>query len=652
MGIGVAGLGHRRRAVALSLGAALGAIALTAPAAGAAGGHRGREETTSVATRTSPPTVVRFWSKRYTGYLQTADGAQLHYSVLLPRRRAFPQDHGRYPVILNYSGYDPGSIGGRAYKHGETAMSVALDRSLVEAGYAVLGVNMPGTGCSSGPLRFFEGAWGTDGAEAVQWAAHQGWSDGNVGMANWSFAGLSQLYVAEQNPANLRAIAPGMVVADPTRDVSHPGGLENTLFPAAWWLYIKAQWYFASETAQAEGDSACLANLAGHLQEGETENPSALTRAHPFADVFDEAQGTWRDAAKIHVPVFSVEDWQDEATGTRGGYYQAALNPATTYYLGTNGRHDIYVSRLFREKLISFFDRYVKGEQNGFERGPHVWLWQDTTSPESPLPEDAGMELAEPGWVITQAALPLSVQPVRLALRSGGVLGDVPASAAEGADSFTYPTLGPAVNADLGPGESEWEASTPTPSRTPEYATAPLARDFTFAGPASADLWVSTTGADADLQVTLTEVRPDGTEVYVQRGWLRLYERAVDPLLSSELEPFHQQSEAGSQPMQAGVPQLARVEIQKFSHTFRKGSSIRMWIDSPSMTGEWDFKALDGAAGAVSVLHDAIHPSSLVLGLLASEAPPIPPRACGALIAEPCRPATVPVPEGSETLGH
>ena len=207
------------------------------------------------------------------------------------------------------------------------------------------------------------------------------------------------------------------------------------------------------------------------------------------------------------------------------------------------------------------------------------------------------------------------------------------------------------MNADLSSGESAWEQSSPNPAKTPEYATAPLAEDVTFAGPASADLWVSSAIPDADLQVTLTEVRPGGTELYLQRGWLRLSERATDPELSSELEPFHQQTAEAALPMAAGVPQLARVEIEKFSHTFRKGSSIRIWIDTPSETGEWNFRTVPGS-GQVSILHDAAHPSALVLGLLSTEPAPVPPAQCGTLIGEPCRTTSVPVPAGSETLGR
>src|SRR4051794_37884088 len=89
------------------------------------------------------------WAKREWGYLTTPDGVQLRYSVLLPAAR------GRFPVLVNYSGYDAGTIGGDAYQQGETWMETDLDARLLKAGYALMGLQMRGTGCSSGTFDLF-----------------------------------------------------------------------------------------------------------------------------------------------------------------------------------------------------------------------------------------------------------------------------------------------------------------------------------------------------------------------------------------------------------------------------------------------------------------------------------------------------------------
>jgi putative CocE/NonD family hydrolase len=142
------------------------------------------------------------------GYFSTRDGTWLRYSALLP------SGPGPFPTILNYSGYDPGAIGGSAYLADNTAMSVNLDQTLVEHGYAVVGVNARGTGCSEGQFDFLGPDFGRDGADAIEFIATQPWSDGAVGMANWSWAGMAQLATASAHPAHLRAIAPGMTAGD------------------------------------------------------------------------------------------------------------------------------------------------------------------------------------------------------------------------------------------------------------------------------------------------------------------------------------------------------------------------------------------------------------------------------------------------------
>src|SRR5262252_6168967 len=143
----------------------------------------------------------QFWARRETGYLPAADGTLLRYSVLLPAKA------GRFPVALIYSGYDTGSIGGAAYLKNDVTFSFDLDRALVAKGYAVMGVNARATGCSEGaPFDFLGVKYGEDGRDAVEFAAQRPWSNGNVGMYGWSWAGMSQLATASNKPPHLKAV--------------------------------------------------------------------------------------------------------------------------------------------------------------------------------------------------------------------------------------------------------------------------------------------------------------------------------------------------------------------------------------------------------------------------------------------------------------
>jgi predicted acyl esterase len=164
----------------------------------------------------------------------------------------------------------------------------------------------------------------------------------------------------------------------------------------------------------------------------------------------------------------------------------------------------------------------------------------------------------------------------------------------------------------------------------------PLALDLVSYGPPSADLWVSSTLNDTDLQVTLTEVRPDGQELFVQRGWLRMSDRAHDETRSTPVRPMLLDRPDSIFALTAGVPVLGRVELTKFSYALRAGSRLRIWIDAPSATGENTFNYVS-APSTNLIWHDAAHPSQLVVGTLPDVKIPNPRPPCGAVIMQPCR---------------
>jgi uncharacterized protein len=586
------------------------------------------------------------WAKRLWGYLPTSDGAaKLRYSVLVP------EGPGPFPVVLQYSGYDSGTIGGSAYQSGDTWLSEDVDLSLVQAGYAVMGLSIRGTGCSSGTFDLFGQGWGTDGAMAVEWAADQPWSTGQVGMYDWSYAGLSQLFVASQRPRGLKAIAPGMVVSDPLRDVGAPGGVPNIQFPALWWATILDSWTYNLQNAQSDGDDEGLANLATNYVLGQTTSP-IVSFTHPFEDAYWSERFQRSQCAAIDVPTLSLEAWQDEEVSPRGGYYQELLNPKTTWYVGTNGIHDTYVNLKFRSQLISFFDHFLRQVDNGFDRTPRVQLWMETAAAGAPMSSDDELEQARPAWVITFATLPIPVRPVALCFGPDGTLSTQPPIVAVAHASYVA-TPGPIVNDGIvgavtggagGPvSEETWSLSLLVPGTSLTFTTGRFSQTVTLSGSAALKLWISSTLPVSDVQVTLTEVRPDGYELYLQRGWLSLEQRALDPELANPLRPVHLQTLASVEPLLPGVPVAASVEINKFTHTFRPGSALRVTIDAPSNTGDWGFAATAGGVNTVSCGSE--HPSELLVGLLSTYPINHGFPAPNTLIGQPCRINRTPIPD-------
>lgn len=563
----------------------------------------------------APATRAASGPVRLHGYLTVADGTALAWSVILPSRT------GRFPVLMEYDGYSAGS------KTAE-GLTVEEQRFLAD-GYAVLGLNVRGSGCSGGVFDVLSPVWARDGATAVEWAARQSWSTGDIGMYGVSFAGYMQLWVAAERPPHLRAIAPGGVVADPYRDVGYPGGIQNTLFPSLWWAILNQTWTAGAPTAVQDGDQQCLRNIADHPAANAPYAVPLQLERHPTYDAWMRERSLWPRLSRVNVPTFAVEGWQDEQVGSRAGYYTDLLQPSRTWVIQSNGGHGSWYLPGYQRDVRRFFARFVKREPNRFDRTPHLRIWHET---------QAGSK--QPRWV-DAVALPQRPRPVRFWFGADGQLVSRRPAQSTGM-SYRYPVLGAAMPSPLGvevngsPPPALWWGVPSPPEGSLSFTSDPLRSALSVAGPASADLWVSTTATDTDLQVTLTEVRPDGQEVYLQRGWLRLSHRSLDRARSTTTRPWHPYTAQQQRPVAPGKPVLARVEVNKFAHVFRAGSRLRIWVDAPSTTGLWQFKILpDPATNTVHV--GGAHPSSLVLGALAGTGSAKGYPACGSVLDEPCR---------------
>ncbi|WP_082991618.1 CocE/NonD family hydrolase [Paraburkholderia tropica] len=558
--------------------------------------------TTQTVTRRYHP----FWARRITGYFTVSDGTRLRYSALLPDAR------GKFPAILKYSGYDTGSIGGEAYLDGNETFSVELDATLVAQGYVVVGVSARGTGCSEGQFDFLGHHYGEDGRDVVEQIASADWCNGAVGMSGWSWAGMSQLATAAQRPRGLRAIAPGATLGDPRRDSWAPGGVFAPAFASHWHDYLLDRWQAVALSAVAEDDHAGLEQLARNRAALLAHSLPRYVITRQQSDAWQEQRALRKVTGDIAVPTLSFLAWQDEAVLSREGYYHETLRPDLLWLVRTNGGHELYRSAHFHCTLVEFYDRFLKGNPDAFENQPRLELWQDANAGKGAT--TARDDRAVPGWTITLPQADPCTVPRIWALSGDGRLA-AEGSATPQSRSYTYPVPGPDVNRD--DDHDAWGAQ-PCGWREGSlaYTSVPLEAPLTTWGPASVDLWVAAeNGPDADLQVTLTEVLEDGREMYVQRGWLRLSLRALDEHHTTALRPWYIDRCESAAPIYPNEPVFARVEIVPFSHSFRRGSSLRLWLDTPSRTGGYGFDSIS-TPDRVTVLHDEAHPSRLVIGEL------------------------------------
>jgi hypothetical protein len=238
----------------------------------------------------------------------------------------------------------------------------------------------------------------------------------------------------------------------------------------------------------------------------------------------------------------------------------------------------------------------------------------------------------------------------------GGTLGDAPPPSA-GADTYssnraaTAPTdYSTSTGArGLWGNASQWQWSwqqDPSGSAV-SYASAPLTADTTAIGGGAVQVWVESSTPDVDFQATVSEIRPDGHETFVQDGWMRASERKLATTAanifkqtSTTLEPIPTFLAPDAQPMPAG--KFAEVVIPLYfeGHVYRAGSRIRVTIAAPNGAQPiWAFGQTQPAAGTAteSVAFSPSMPSSLVLPIVPGVNVPTGLPPCPSLRNEPCR---------------
>jgi putative CocE/NonD family hydrolase len=174
------------------------------------------------------------------------------------------------------------------------------------------------------------------------------------------------------------------------------------------------------------------------------------------------------------------------------------------------------------------------------------------------------------------------------------------------------------------------------------FSTEPLTEDVLIAGASSLDLALECSGSDTDVQVTLSDVRPDGQEMFVQSGWLRATHRALDGARSTATDPVQTHLASDAADMPSGTFETVRVQIHPVAYAFRTGHRIRVTVQAPG--GErprWTFDTIEDGTIDNTVQLGA---SKLVLPVVPGAAgAPMP--ACPSNRGQPCR-AFVPADNG------
>jgi predicted acyl esterase len=170
--------------------------------------------------------------------------------------------------------------------------------------------------------------------------------------------------------------------------------------------------------------------------------------------------------------------------------------------------------------------------------------------------------------------------------------------------------------------------------------TAPLAADTGVVGAGALAAWIRSAERSVDLQATVSEVRPDGQETFVQSGWLRASARKLDARRSALLAPVLSLRRKDFAPLPKGRWAKVTVPLYYQGHVYRARSRLRVTLAAPRGDQPvWRFGELQPRGRAsVSVSRAPSRPSRLILPVVAGLDAPTGLPPCPGLRGEPCRP--------------
>jgi uncharacterized protein len=572
------------------------------------------------------------------GYLTTRDGTKLAIYVHPPQdaTKAVPLPTsvhlptlpagGPWPTLIEYSGYGYADPAG-------PQNGIAILANLM--GFAVVDVNMRGTGCSGGAYDFFEALQNLDGYDVIETIARQPWVlHHKVGMMGISYGGISQLFTAQTDPPSLAAIAP-LSVIDNTQTTLYPGGILNTGFAVAWakerirdaepasatggqsWAYQRIQ----------QGDQTCKSNQALH---GEAVNLLAKIHANDhYVSKIADPLSPITFVNKIKVPVYMACQWTDEQTGGHcADLAEHFTGTQQKWFTFINGTHVDSLDPSTFDRWYDFLELYVAhrapllGSVLIHAAAPAIYEQAmgitGVTLPLDPIQEQptyAGALAAfqrlepirvlfdngagglqpgfpDPGFEHSFARFPIPNTTARSwYLSANGALASRPPARKRISwfewNAHALPLTDFSGNTAAGSG-GLWTATPvyhwrPSPPGTAvSYLTAPLRANTVVIGAGAVHAWVRASTPNVDLQATVTDFRPDGKETFVQNGWVRASERKLDRRKSTLLEPVLSLRKADVSPLPRNRFVEVTIPLYYEGHAYRAGSRIGVTIAAPA----------------------------------------------------------------------
>ena len=275
----------------------------------------------------------RYKTVRESTRVEMKDGTELYVEVVRPKAK------GRFGTILELSPYH-GTLADRSGTRilpgpKENGEAIGLAGYFAPRGYAVVFVDLRGTGRSTGCLDHLGPKDQSDGKEIVEWAAKQPWSNGRVGMTGHSYVGSTPQMAAAEKAKGLVTIVPSAGLAAMYHHEFHMGVPYFLQWAGPLFAYetLAMQRYLPpgvpSPLGGGSGDNFGSSDAAGAAcgwqnsaaTTGEAYTSGAETQWHRDRDYR-------KGATKADIPVFLVHGINDNA----------ARIAATDWFIARKGR--------------------------------------------------------------------------------------------------------------------------------------------------------------------------------------------------------------------------------------------------------------------------------------------------------------------------
>ncbi len=485
--------------------------------------------------------------------IEMLDGVRLAATLYLP------ETDGPWPVLLEARPYRKDDL---------TAFQAVWYRRLRDEGdYAVCRLDLRGTGSSEGHAEDeYPPQEQRDLCEVIAWLAAQEWSTGAVGMYGKSYSGFNSLQVAMERPPALRAIIPMYATDDRyTDDVHYGGGARRGIDFVDYPLYMVAM--------------NALPPVPSVYGPGWREVwEERVRRMEPWVMRWLEEQNDgpyWRHGSlrpnygRIECATMIVSGWADGYHNLSFRSFEGLRCPKRLLigpWSHMSPDASIPGPRIdFVPEMIRWWDRWLRGIDNGVDREPVVVFMRRSTRPEPDLDEVRGEWRIEPGWPPERGREDvLAVSDARAAGR-----GEREEDALE-------------ARGDVGPTGSIWCADElpfgpPFDQRPDEayslvYDWPQLEEELEILGHPRVEVVVRSTAPVAYLSAKLCDVFEDGTSALVSRGILNL---------------THRESHTDPLPLTPGETYRVTLELDATSWTFERGHRVRLDVAGSDWPSSW-----------------------------------------------------------------